>query len=74
MPSVYNEEVVETLGADSPDEALRISIRVRCSKWGQKDLGTPGSADLVEADPNDPALPFEDRGRRYEQRGPALAG
>src|ERR1019366_10564477 len=50
MPSVYNEEVVETLGADGPDEALRISIRVRCPKWSQKDLGTLGSEDLVEAD------------------------
>ena len=49
MSCIDDEKVVEALGSDRPDEALRIGVRVRCPEWGSQDLGALGPKDLVKA-------------------------
>jgi hypothetical protein len=39
MSCVDDEKMIQALGSDRPDEALRIGVRVRCPEWGSQDLG-----------------------------------
>ena len=39
MACVDDEQMIETLGSDGPDEALRVSIRVRSPKRNHENLG-----------------------------------
>jgi hypothetical protein len=48
MPSVHDEEIVETLRSDSPHETLSVGVRVWRSERCLADLGTFRSKDLVE--------------------------
>ena len=49
MPCIDDEEMIEALGSDGPDESLGVGVGVRRPKRGSKDLGALGPEDLVEA-------------------------
>ncbi len=49
MPCIDDEEMIQALGSDGPDEPFRVGVGVRRPKRGSQNLGALGPEDLVEA-------------------------
>ena len=39
MSCIYDEEMIQALGPDGPNEPLRVGVRVRRPEWDSQDLG-----------------------------------
>jgi hypothetical protein len=48
MACIDDEQMIEALRSNGPDEALGVGIGVRRTEWGLEDLGTFRPKDLVE--------------------------